>query len=166
MKPGNPKLKMNKPQILEAQKKTRWNILRGDMVEIICSRHPEFRKQGIVTNIDRKKDRVTMEGVNMAPCRYRGNQNVGTQGLTILRERSVHSSNVNLVDLKTGRPTRISWRVLSDGTKERVSKLSGSVIPRPNMSSRRKRVVTKSSPNESDTLSDDDVWEITHIEQN
>lgn len=46
-------------------------------------------------------------------------------------EAGVHYSNVNLVDPVTGKPTRIGMRFLEDGTKVRVAKRSGAVIPRP-----------------------------------
>ena len=48
--------KWKKPnaQEREAAKKKRWNILRGDKVQVI-GRHPESGKQGIVMEVLRKK---------------------------------------------------------------------------------------------------------------
>ena len=56
-----------KPQIQEANKKKKWNILRGDTVQIVEKSHSEYGKQGIVSLVDRARDRVIVEGVNVAP---------------------------------------------------------------------------------------------------
>jgi len=42
----------------------------------------------------------------------------------------VHSSNLMLIDSKTGEPTRTKARIDTDGTKERVGVRSGEPIPR------------------------------------
>ena len=126
MKPRNKR----KPQLIEAAKKTRWNILRGDAVQVIERKHPEFGKQGTVMEVNRKADRVTIKGVNLGVKHVKGNPELGTKGRTIMKERSIHYSNVNLVDPVTGLPTRVYRKFLEDGTKVRVSKRSGAVIPR------------------------------------
>lgn len=43
-----------------------------------------------------------------------------------------------LVDPSTGKPTKVSRKFLEDGTKVRVSKRSGQVIPKPDMLADRK----------------------------
>jgi large subunit ribosomal protein L24 len=42
----------------------------------------------------------------------------------------IHSSNVMLLDPKSGNPTRTRRRIDEDGTKERISVKSGDAIPR------------------------------------
>ncbi len=42
----------------------------------------------------------------------------------------VHSSNLMLIDAKTGEPTRTKARIDTDGTKERVGVRTGGAIPR------------------------------------
>jgi len=163
MKPGNTRLREFKPQFLEAAKKTSWNILRGDRVQVIERKHKEYGKQGIVTEVDRKRDRVTIEGVNLAPYQIKANPDRGTKSRTIQKERSIHYSNVNLVDPVTGFPTRVFRKFLEDGTKVRVAKKSGAIIPRPSILSIRKRPA-RTNVTESDTVSDDDVWAITYVE--
>lgn len=54
-----------KPQLREAAKKSQWNIVRGDKVQVIGRNHPERGKQGIVKKILRDLDRVIVDGVNM-----------------------------------------------------------------------------------------------------
>ena len=43
----------------------------------------------------------------------------------------IHYSNVNLVDPETQRRCKIKYGYLADGTKVRVSKKSGMIIPKP-----------------------------------
>lgn len=148
-----------KPQLREAAKKTKWNILRGDTVQVI-GKHPERGKQGIVKVVNRKTDRVVIEGVNLAPKRIKGDPDRGIKGRTIQKERSIHYSNVNLVDPVTGLPTRVFRKYLEVGTKVRVAKRSGAIIPRPEILTIRKRPVSQ-IVTESDTV-DEDAWEITY----
>uniref|UniRef100_A0A6U3V9H2 Large ribosomal subunit protein uL24 C-terminal domain-containing protein n=1 Tax=Ditylum brightwellii TaxID=49249 RepID=A0A6U3V9H2_9STRA len=150
------------PQVIEASKKSKWNILRGDTVQIIKRSHPEYGKKGIVTKVDRSTDRVTIEGVNVGPKRYPAIPERGIKGRVIQRERPVHYSTVNLVDPVTGLPTRVFRKYLEDGSKVRVSKKSGAIIPRPDVLSERRRPLN-STVTESCTNSDEDVWEFTYV---
>jgi large subunit ribosomal protein L24 len=161
MKGGHPRRKQNKPQIMEAAKKTKWNILRGDQVQVISRAHPEFGKQGIVLKVDRARDRVIVENVNMGTKNAKADPDRGRAGRTIYKERSLHYSNVNLVDPVTGHPTRVFRKFLEDGTKVRVAKKSGAIIPRPEILSARKRPKPM-GVTESDTSVDEDVWAVTY----
>lgn len=148
-----------KPQLLEAAKKDKFNIVRGDKVAVIGN-HPERGKQGIVEKVLRDRDRVIVEGVNMGPMRVKGNADRGVPGRVEQVPRAIHYSNVNLVDPMTGTPTRVSKKLLEDGTKVRVSKKSGAIIPRPEILRVSKRTPS-SIVTSSDTL-DADVWEVTY----
>ncbi len=156
-----PKRQQIKPQIKEAAKKTKWNIVRGDQVQVISRAHPEFGKQGIVKFVDRKKDRVIVENLNLGKKYVKANPDAGLPGKQIVKERSIHYSNVNLVDPVTGKPTRIYKKYLDDGTKVRVSKRSGAIIPKPEILNQRKKPMSMSYT-ESCTSSDDDVWKVTY----
>lgn len=46
----------------------------------------------------------------------------------------MHISNVSLVDPETNKATRITYGFLEDGTKVRVAKKSGQIIPKPDRS--------------------------------
>eukprot|EP00815_Leptocylindrus_aporus_P010546 CAMPEP_0116071186 /NCGR_PEP_ID=MMETSP0322-20121206/13573_1 /TAXON_ID=163516 /ORGANISM="Leptocylindrus danicus var. apora, Strain B651" /LENGTH=165 /DNA_ID=CAMNT_0003559373 /DNA_START=141 /DNA_END=635 /DNA_ORIENTATION=- len=148
--------KKKKPQLLEAASKTRWNIVRGDTVQVIKKNHPDYGKQGNVMQVNRKADRVTIEGINLGVKRLKGNPNLGTKGRSIMKERSLHYSNVNLVDPVTGLPTRVSKRYLEDGSKVRVSKRSGAVIPRPDILTVRRNPLSQHI-GDKDSV-DADVW--------
>lgn len=152
----------HKPQNREAAKKTKWNILRGDTVQVISRTHPEHGKKGVILQVDRKRDRVVIEGLNLAPKHLKPNPDKGLPGKTILKERSLHYSNVNLVDPVTGYPTRVTRKYLEDGTKVRVAKQSGAIIPRPEILTVRKRP-KDATVTESDTTNAEDVWEVTYV---
>lgn len=162
MKGGFPKRTEIKPANREAAKKTKWNILRGDTVQVIERKHPEFGKQGIVKVVDRKRDRVIVEGLNTAPRHLKPDPDRGLAGRTIVTERSMHYSNVNLVDPVTGLPTRVARKILEDGTKVRVAKKSGAIIPRPEILSQRRRPKSATITS-SDTSDIDAVWRVTYV---
>jgi large subunit ribosomal protein L24 len=145
------------PQLREAAKKKRWDILEGDKVQVIGV-HPEKGKQGIVKTVFRTRDRVTVTGVNMKNKFIKGDEAQGLKGQTIVVERTLHYSKVNLVDPATGKPTRVYRKILEDGTKVRVAKKSGAIIPYP---------IKDPPPPPSDIITDKDtvdadVWEITY----
>lgn len=52
----------------------------------------------------------------------------------VQKEYPVHVSNVSLIDPEKNVPTRISYGFLEDGTKVRISKKSGALIPKPDRS--------------------------------
>ena len=148
-----------KPVQQAAAEKTKWNILRGDRVQVVGD-HAERGKQGKVLQVLRKLDRVIVEGVLVVPNLFKGNADRGIPGRTIQQERSIPYSNVNLVDPMSGKPTRVTRGYTEDGTKVRIAKKSGVIIPRPDILTVRKRPI-RSDVTESCTA-EDDVWEITY----
>ena len=44
------------------------------------------------------------------------------------QEAPIHISNVALADPKSGKPTRVGFKLLKDGTRARVAKRSGETI--------------------------------------
>lgn len=46
----------------------------------------------------------------------------------------MHVSNVSLIDPESGLPSKIKYGFLEDGTKVRVAKKSGALIPKPDRS--------------------------------
>lgn len=68
-------------------------IKRDDIVVVIAGEHRG--KSGKVLRVDRKKDRVLIESVNVGRKALRPSQ-TNPQGGLIERERSIHISNVML----------------------------------------------------------------------
>ena len=99
----------------------KWKIKQGDEVIVIAGK--EKRKRGKVISVDRKKQRVVVERVNLVKKHVKRSE--GRPGEIQEREASIHVSNVMLVDPKEDVATRVGFTRLEDGTKVRVDKKSG-----------------------------------------
>ena len=99
-------------------------IRKGDQVMVISGK--DRGKTGTVLAVLPKKERVTVEGLNMIKRHQRPTQTAGgTRGGGVIeREGPIHVSNVMLVDPKDGKPTRIGIEI-EDGKRLRVAKRSG-----------------------------------------
>jgi large subunit ribosomal protein L24 len=100
-------------------------IRKGDTVAVISG--SDKGKQGEVLSVIPKDNRAVVQGVNIAK-RHTKPTGMGQPGGIIEREATIHLSNLMLVDSKTGKPTRVGFRVLEDGRKVRVAKATGNVI--------------------------------------
>lgn len=100
------------------------HVKTGDKVKVITGK--DKGKEGLVTKVFPKKDRVIVEGVNIAKKHRKASQANLTGGI-IEEEAAIHVSNIMVVDPKTGEPTKVGFKV-EDGKKVRVSKKSGEVL--------------------------------------
>jgi large subunit ribosomal protein L24 len=103
-------------------------IKKGDNVEVMSGK--DAGKTGRVLRVDRDRDRVVVEGVNMIKRHTRPNPQKKIQGGIVEREAAIHVSNVMVVSPDSGRPTRVGYKVLDDGRKVRVSKVDGAILDR------------------------------------
>jgi large subunit ribosomal protein L24 len=97
--------------------------------EVIVISGKDKGKTGKILRVDRSKDRVYVEGINIIkrhqrPNPARPNAQVGV----IEREGPVHVSNVALLDPKERKPTRVGTRRTEQGSRMRVTKRSGTEI--------------------------------------
>ena len=53
---------------------------------------------------------------------------------TIRKEFPMHVSKVSLIDPSNNEPTKVRYGFLEDGTKVRLSKKSGAIVPKPDRS--------------------------------
>lgn len=104
------------------------HVMKGDTVRVV--RGDDKGKEGKVLHVYRKTGRVMVEGINMVK-KHRRAQNVDEQSGIIEMAAPVHSSNVMLIDPKSGSPTRVRVQLDEDGTKERISVKSGESIAAP-----------------------------------
>ena len=104
-------------------------IKKDDQVEVISGAHRGAR--GKILRIYNEKHRVLIEGVNMVYRHVRKSRQ-HPQGGRIQKEAPIHMSNVQPVDPKTDRPTRVRFSVERDEQGRVVSKqrvaLSGTVL--------------------------------------
>jgi large subunit ribosomal protein L24 len=106
-----------------------YHIKRNDLVEVISGDHKGAR--GKVLRINRERDRVVVEGVNMIFRHVRPTRR-NPQGGRLQKEAPIHLSNVLPVDSKTGRGSRVRFPIdrAASGrgaTKRRVS-VGGTVL--------------------------------------
>jgi len=94
-------------------------IQRDDLVEVRSGKNRGQRGQ--VREVLPKKDRVVVQGVNMIKRHMRPTQ-LGAPAGIVEREAPLHMSNVQPVCPSCDRPTRVGFRVQTDGTKVRVCK--------------------------------------------
>jgi large subunit ribosomal protein L24 len=103
-------------------------VQKGDLVEVITGK--DGGKRGRVLRVDRDRERIVVEGVNMIKRHTRPNPNRRIQGGIVEREAPLHVSNVMVVSPDSGRRTRIGYKVLDDGRKVRVAKVDGAILDR------------------------------------
>jgi large subunit ribosomal protein L24 len=114
---------MKKVQIPQHKK---LHIRTGDKVTVIAGN--EKGKSGIVTKINREKQRATIEGLNLVTKAVKPS-NENPEGGFIRKEAGIHISNLMLVDPKTGKPTRIGRKIdAKTGKLVRYAKKSGEII--------------------------------------
>lgn len=109
------------------RKAKKMRVIRGDTVKVITGN--DKGKEGKVLKTFPDTQRVIVEKVNMIKRHTRPSQRL-PQGGVIEREAPIHVSNVMVIDPKSGARTRIGYKVLSDGTRERIAKKSGEMLPR------------------------------------
>ena len=100
-------------------------IKKGDEVIVLVGKSKGHK--GKIMRIDRKKDRVVVEGANVC-IRHRKPSADHPEGGRIAQAFPVHISNVAIVDEASGRPTRVGFRFLESGKKVRYAKKSGAQI--------------------------------------
>ena len=94
----------------------------GDKVVVIAGK--DKGKEGKIVAVDKKNNRVMVEGVNMVSKHTKPNAQ-NQQGGIIKKENFIHDSNV--MYLHNGKATRLG-AMIKDGKKVRVAKKTGEVI--------------------------------------
>jgi len=96
-------------------------IRKGDRVVVLAGR--DKGRTGEVVEVNPTAGRALVRGVNLVKRHQR--QTAQQQGGIISKELPVHLSNIAIADPKDGKPTRIGFKIGSDGRKVRVAKRSG-----------------------------------------
>jgi large subunit ribosomal protein L24 len=100
-------------------------IKKGDHVIVVSGR--DKGKHGEVVEMRPDENRAIVRGVNVVRRHQR--QTASQEGGIISKEAPIHISNLAIEDPKDGKPTRVGFRFLEDGTKVRFAKRSGELIP-------------------------------------
>ena len=101
------------------------HIKKGDIVYVLSG--DDKGKTGRVLSVQVKKNRAVVEGVNIVSKSTKPSAKY-PQGGIVKIEAPVHISNLNLVDPKSGKPTRIGRKLNDAGKLVGYSKKSGEEI--------------------------------------
>lgn len=101
------------------------HIKKGDTVYVNAGN--DKGKTGRVLRVLVSKNRAVVEGLNMVSKSAKPSAK-HPQGGIIKKEAPIHVSNLNLLDPKSGKPTRVGRRKNEEGKTVRYSKKSGEEI--------------------------------------
>ena len=96
-------------------------IRKGDRVVVLTGR--DKGRTGEVIEVRPDEDRALVRGVNMVKRHQR--QTANQEGGIISKEGTIHLSNLAVADPKSGKPTRVGFKLMKDGRRVRVAKRSG-----------------------------------------
>ena len=99
-------------------------IRKGDKVVVLAGR--DKGRSGEVIEVRPAENRAVVRGVNMVKRHQK--QTAGQEGGIISKEAPIHLSNIAIADPKSGKPTRVGFRIEADGRKVRIAKRSGAEI--------------------------------------
>lgn len=99
-------------------------VKKGDEVIVIAGK--DKGKKGKITKVIPAELRVVVEGINKHTHHTKPSKNSG--GGIVKKEAPLHVSNVALVDAKSGKATRVGFKIEKDGTKVRIAKRSGEKV--------------------------------------
>ncbi|MFI3303798.1 MAG: 50S ribosomal protein L24 [Rikenellaceae bacterium] len=101
------------------------HIKKGDLVQVIAG--DSRGQQGKILSVDVQKQRAIVEGVNLVKKAQKPSAE-NPQGGIVEQEAALHISNLQIIDPKSGKPTRIGRREDANGKLVRFSKKSGEEI--------------------------------------
>ncbi len=102
-------------------------IKKGDIVKVISGK--SRGKEGKVLSTNPLMDKIIIEGINKVKRHKKRTGNDATQAGGIIEvEAPIHVSNVMLLDGKSGKTTRIGYKIDKDGKKKRYAKKSNTII--------------------------------------
>ena len=104
---------------------TKLHIKKGDTVYVNAGE--DKGKTGRVLKVLISKNRAVVEGINMVTKATKPNAK-NPQGGLVKMEAPIHVSKLQLLDPKSGKPTRVGYKVNEEGKKVRISKKSGEEI--------------------------------------
>ena len=101
------------------------HIKKGDMVQVIAGDNKG--QQGKVLKVEVTKQRAIVEGVNLCKKATKPNAQ-NPQGGIVEKEAAIHISNLQVLDPKSGKPTKVGSKLNAKGKLVRYAKKSGEEI--------------------------------------
>lgn len=104
--------------------KAKLKIQKGDEVIVLTGK--DKGAKGEILEVMPAQNRVIVQGVNVVKKHTKPTQFAA--GGIVQKELSIHASNVALADPKSGKATRVGYKILKDGKKVRIARKSGEEI--------------------------------------
>ena len=98
-------------------------IRKGDKVIVLSGR--DKGRTGEVFEVRPDANKALVRGVNMIKRHQKQTQ--AQEGGIVSKESPIHLSNIAIVG-RDGKPTRVGFKIQSDGTKVRIAKRTGAEI--------------------------------------
>jgi large subunit ribosomal protein L24 len=99
-------------------------VKKGDEVIVITGKYKG--KKGRILKVFPTDNKIIVSGINLVKKHTKPSQT--SEGGIITKELPIHISNVAHIDPKTGKSTKVGFKILDDGSKVRVAKKSGEII--------------------------------------
>ena len=100
-------------------------LRKGDKVVVIAGKNRG--ETGVISRVMPKDDLVLLDGLNLVK-RHRRPTRAGGKGQIVDKPMPLHVSNVQLLDPKSGKPTRIKVSRNAEGARERIAIKSGETL--------------------------------------
>ena len=101
------------------------HIKKGDMVQVIAGDNKG--QQGKVLKVEVTKQRAIVEGVNLCKKATKPNAQ-NPQGGIVEKEAAIHISNLQVLDPKSGKPSKVGRKLNAKGKLVPYAKKSGEEI--------------------------------------
>lgn len=105
--------------------KVKLKIRKGDTVKILSGK--DKGQTGKVLRVIPEISKVVIENVNIH-TKFQKARQAGKPGTQIKLPSPLAISKVMLIDSNSGKPTRVGFQILENGTKQRISRKSGKAI--------------------------------------
>jgi large subunit ribosomal protein L24 len=102
-------------------------IRKGDQVVVISGKSRDRKTPREVLQVLPKEGKIVVAGVNVVKDTKKARSAAETSSV-VEKEMPIDASNVQLIDPKSGQPTRVRLQKDADGKRQRVSVKSGEVI--------------------------------------
>jgi large subunit ribosomal protein L24 len=106
-------------------KQIKLKIRTGDTVKVLSGK--DKNKTGKVLRVFPTTGRVVVENINIH-TKFEKSRKAGQPGTQVKVPGSMAVSKVMLVDSHSGKPSRVGYSFLEDGTKQRIAKQSGKAV--------------------------------------
>lgn len=100
-------------------------LKKGDRVRVLTGK--DRGKEGVIMKVIPTQNKVIVEGVNIAK-KHQKAKSATSQGGIIDKDMPLPVANVAVLSPTDGRPTRVGYKVLEDGSKIRVCRRTGAEI--------------------------------------